>query len=457
MVGQIRPTKGVQTLLGDPKKAILKLSAPMMLGMLMQALYNVADGFWVAGLGTNELAAIGLFFPFFIILISLGTGIGIGGGSAISRRIGKKNKKEADNSAVQTIIIGFIITALITFPIYPFLENIFIAIGESKEVGALASDYAKIIFCGSILIIFFQIFNAILRGEGDANRSMYAIVIGALLNIALDPLFIYYFDMGVIGAAWATVISYFVSTVIITYWLFVKKNTFIELNFKKYKFDKKINLEILEVGIPSALAQISMSLTMLALNIIIAKVGGTDGIAIFTSGWRIVMLGTIPLVGMATGVTAVTGAAFGAQNKNKLKTAFFYAIKIGFILELFVGLSIFIFANQIAYLFTYSEGSEKIYDDLVTFLKITAFLYPTIPFGMLTSSMFRGVGKGRRSLTVTIFRTIILQIPVAYLFAIVLNLGLEGAWYGILTGNFFAVIFTFLWGKHTVETIIPNE
>ena len=92
--------------------------------------------------------------------------------------------------------------------------------------------------------------------------------------------------------------------------------------------DKKINLEILEVGIPSSLSQISMSLTMVVLNVIIAKVGGTDGIAIFTSGWRIVMLGTIPLVGMATGVTAVTGAAFGARNKNKLKTAFFYAIKI---------------------------------------------------------------------------------------------------------------------------------
>ncbi|HMA77067.1 MAG TPA: MATE family efflux transporter, partial [Candidatus Krumholzibacteriaceae bacterium] len=109
-----RTTKGIETLLGDPKKAILKLSTPMILGMFFQAIYNIADGIWVAGLGADQLAAVGLFFPFFMVIISLGAGIGIGGGSAASRRIGKGDKSGADNTAIHTFLIGGGISLIIS-------------------------------------------------------------------------------------------------------------------------------------------------------------------------------------------------------------------------------------------------------------------------------------------------------------------------------------------------------
>jgi len=449
--------KEVQILLGDPKKAIIKMALPMMIGMFVHALYNLADGFWVAGLGADELAAVGLFFPFFMLILAIGGGIGIGGSSAISRRIGEKNKREADNTAVHTLIIGVGIAFILGIGVLPFLDRIFIFISGSQSVGKMTADYARILFGGSTIMIFSHLVNAILRGEGDAKRAMYVMMAGSFLNIILDPVFIFWLDMGVAGAAWATIISISLSSSILFYWLFFKKDTYLDITFKKFKFDKKIIQEILSVGIPSSLAQISMSISMIFLNSVILIAGGTNGIAVFTSGWRIIMMGTIPLLGLASGVTTVTAATFGAKEHEKLKTAFFYSIKFGLLIEGIIGLIVFLFADQFASLFTYSEGAKPILNDLRLFLRINSLIFPIVPFGMLTSAMFRGIKRGNASLMVTIIRTILLQIPLAYLFGVILDMGLLGVWIGIILGNMVAVIITFFWGKHAIENVKFSE
>ncbi|MGD9347425.1 MAG: MATE family efflux transporter [Candidatus Aminicenantes bacterium] len=449
-------TKGVKILLGDPKKAILKLSAPMMLAMLLQALYNIADGIWVAGLGADQLAAVGLFFPFFIIIIALGAGIGVGGSSAISRRIGEGNKKVAENTAAHTILFAIGVAIVISIAALPFTGSLFRSLSGNGEVGRMAADYARILFAGAPILVFSHIAGAILRGEGAAKQAMYGLAVGSCLNIVLDPLFIYGFKLGVLGAAWATLISIAISAGLFSYWLFIQKKIYLRIKFTGFKPDMGILREILSVGFPSSLAQLSMSAAMIMLNIVVIQAGGTDGVAVFTSGWRIVMLGTIPLLGMATGVVAVTGAAFGAKNKEKLRTAYLYAVKIGILIELSVGILVAIFAGPISYIFSYSEGSSRIQAELTLFLRIVAILYPTVPLGMLTSAMFRGIGKGTRSLIVTILRTIILQVPISYLLGITFGLGLNGVWIGIVTANLIAVSITFSWGKYTVEHVIDS-
>jgi len=449
-------TQGVKNLLGDPKKAILKLSVPMMIGMFVQAIYNIADGVWVAGLGADQLAAVGLFFPFFFIIIALGAGIGIGGSSAISRRIGERNKKDADNTAIHTILIGIIIGLVTSLPLLPFLENIFISFSGNRKVGIMAADYARVLFGGAVIIIFSNVANAILRGEGDAKRAMYALVLGSGLNIVLDPIYIYTLNMGVVGAAWATLTSLTVSSALFLYWLFVKRDTYVDITLKNFQFNKKILKEILGVGIPASAAQLSMSISMVSLNIIVIWAGGTDGVAVFTSGWRIVMLGAIPLMGMAAAATSVTGAAFGAKDKEKLNTAYLYVIKIGILIELGIAILVALFAPRVAYIFTYSEGATRILNDLINFLRWSALIYPTIPLGMLTSAMFQGIGKGKRALVVTILRTIILQAPVAYLLGILLGFGLTGVWLGIVIGNIIAASVAFMWGKITIAGIFED-
>lgn len=444
-------TRGVKDLLGEPKRAVLKLSLPMMLAMLVQSIYQLVDGFWVAGLGADELAAVGLFFPFFIIILSLGAGLGVGGSSALSRRIGECNKEDANSTASHTVILGIIIGIVFGLPVIPFLDSLFLGMGGSANVASMAADYGAILFGGAVFLIFSNVANAILRGEGDANRAMYGLVIGAVLNIFLDPLFIYVFGMGVTGAAVATLLSMMISAGIFTYWLFLRGNTYVDVRIRGFRFRKEIIKDIFRVGIPSSIAQLSMAFSMVFLNIIIIAVGGTDGVAVFTSGWRIVMVGIIPLVGLATGTTAVVGASYGAGDREKLNTAYLYSVKIGMLVELLVAATVFLFAPQLSLIFAYSEGASRIFGDLIEFLRISAVFYPFVPLGMLTGALFQGIGRGTRSLAVTILRTFVLLLPAVYFMGITLGMGLTGVWLGIVIGNSAATLVSFCWGRLTVR------
>jgi putative MATE family efflux protein len=440
-------TEGVKTLLGEPKKAIIKLSGPMVIAMLAQTAYNLADGIWVAGLGSNALAAVGLFFPFIMLLIGLSSGLGVGGSAAISRRIGEQNKEGADNTAIHTILIGMGVGLAISLPFIPFLDSIFSSMGASGEATTMAAEYARILFFGAVFIFFANIGNAILRGEGDTKRAMYALVFSSVLNIVLDPIFIYTLDLGIAGAAWATLISMILAAALFFYWMFVTRDTFVNLQRRDFQPDRAIMREILGVGIPSSVAMLSMSFSVFLLNLIILQIEGNDGVAVFTTGWRIVSFGTLPLLGIATGVTAVTAAAYGAHNPDKLEIAFMYAIKIGIIVELAVATIVFVFAPQITAVFTYSEDAQILADDIILFLRYTAVFYPSVPLGMLTSALFRGINKGMNALIVTIIRAVILQVSIAYILGITVGYGLEGVWLGIVTGNLLAgIAVTFPWG-----------
>ena len=198
-----KETTGVKILQGDPKKAIVKLSIPMIIAMSVQTIYSLVDTYWVSGLGADALAAMGFVFPFFFISMALSNGIGIGGGAAISRMIGAKDKTGADNVAVHTIIIMTLLSILFTIPFYIFAPQLFALAGAGKTIG-LSVAYARVIFLGSIVIFFSNVANAILRSEGDSKRAMQAMVVGGVLNIILDPIFIYTLKMGIAGAAWAT-------------------------------------------------------------------------------------------------------------------------------------------------------------------------------------------------------------------------------------------------------------
>ncbi len=445
--------KNVKLLMGDPKKAIIRLSIPMIIGSMVQTLYNVVDGIWVSGVGANSLAAVGLFMPFMMILSALAMGMGVGGSSAISRAIGARNRERAGNVAEHTLIFGVLIGTLIGFSFLPFIHSIFLRMGAGAETAYLAASYGRVILLGTPLIFLSNLGNAILRGEGDTKRAMYAMTASALLNMVLDPVFIYTLHMGVVGAAVATVISIAFSAGVLMYWILFKRDTYVQLKLRYFRPRWNILKEILGVGVPSSVAQISMSLTMIILNTIVLMAGGDYGMAVFAGGWRIVMIGIVPLMGLATSVTSVTGAAYGARDAKKLKNAYLYGVKIGTLIGLGTGALIGIFAPQLTYLFTYSESSSYLAPGIVEFLHYVVFYFPAVASGMLTSSMFRGIGKGMYSLELTIMRTLGMQVLFTYFTGIFLGLGLPGIWLGIVIANITASIIAILWGTCTVRKI----
>lgn len=450
-----KQTEGVKTLLGDPRRAILKLALPMIAAMLIQTLYNLVDAFWVAGLGADALAAIGFVFPFFFFAMALSNGLGIGVGSALSRRIGSGDKTGADNVAVHTIILMVLLTIAYSVPLVIFAEELFRLIGAGSTL-ALAVSYGQIVFAGSLFLFFTNIANAILRGEGDARRAMYAMALGAGLNIILDPVFIYTFGLGIAGAAWATVISLALTSFVMLNWLLLKKDTYVDFSFREFTADRGILRDIFGVGLPSAAMQLSMSLTMLVLTVIIVQVGGTDGVAVYSTGWRVASIAILPAIGIATAVVPVSGAAFGAGLYRKISTAHLYAIKIGVALETVIALGTFGFAPQIAAVFTQAETAAHLAPDLTVFLRIICLFYPALSFGMLSSAIFQGTGKGMNALLVTLLRTIILTPLLALLFAFVLHGGLVGVWWGLVAANILGTLVTFVWVRHYIRGLLET-
>jgi len=446
------PTKGVELLRGDPKKAVIKLALPMIAAMSVQTIYNLVDALWVSGLGPDALSAVGFFFPFFFMIMSLAAGIGIGSSSAISRAIGAHNKEEADAVAIHTIFIMFIMAASLTIPFLIFARPIFLAIGAGNTINDTMA-YSNIMFSGSIIIFFASIGTAMLRGEGDATRAMWAMMVGAILNIILDPFFIYTLDYGVAGAAMATILGMSVTGIILSYWLFIKGNTYIDFRFKGFKWSKPILKSIFKVGLPASIQQMSMSITMLVMNIIVVGVAGTDGVAVYTTGWRITTIAILPMLAMATGVVSVTGAAFGAKEYEKLRVAFMFAARFGLILEAVLGAAIFLIAPNISHIFTQGEGGQRIYDDLVQFLRITWLFYPAAALGISASATFQGTGKGTYSLIATLVRTVAMTPPLAFILAYWLDMGLAGVWWGLVIANLIGSMISFIWARYYIGCI----
>ncbi len=429
---------------GDPKRAIRKLSWPIMVSMLVTFAYNLADTIWVAGLGTDSLAALGFFMPIFLIIIGLGNGIGAGANSLIARSIGAKNKKKADNTAIHGLIITLVISIIAPIILIFFLNDILILMGAAS-VASLTAEYARIILAGLIVLLFSSVGASILRSEGDVNRAMNVMIITAVLNIVIDPIFIYILNLGLAGAAYATLLSSFISSFIIFYWLIIKKDTYLTLSKERFSFDFGIIKEIISIAIPATSEIIIFSIVSLVINFMLSYITGPLGVAVYTAGWRIVNLAMIPHMGLGTATLTVIGAAYGARKFKKLITTYNYSVKLGLSISIVTSIIIFVFAPQIAMIFSYSE--TNLIPSIVEFLRILCVFCIALPLGIISSSTFQGLGKAFISLTLTIQRALVFEIIFMYLFAFVWNMGVIGIWWGLSLGGLVGYLVSYIYTK----------
>ena len=230
------------------------------------------------------------------------------------------------------------------------------------------------------------------------RRATIAIAVTAIMNIVLDPIFIYVLNLGIAGAAWATVISASLSCIVMSYWIWGKKDLYLDLSPKNFSYSSKIMLDTLQVAIPSTLENIVFSALAIIINSMLVMAAGTTAVAVYTASMRIVQLCMIPLIGLGTAVLTVAGVAYGAHNYENLKTAHSYSIKIGFIISIVLGAIMYIFAPQIATMFAYTSASSALAPEIAKALSVLTLFVLAIPHGMMSSMMFQGVGKGTYSL-----------------------------------------------------------
>ncbi len=439
-------TRGVHILTGDPKKAIIELAWPMIIAMILLSIYQVVDAVWVAGLGPEELAAVGFVVPVFMVLIGLGIGLGAGVTSAVARRIGAGDRAGADNVAVHAVLLSIVISAVLTLPLVFLAEPIFLLLGAGAVAG-LAAEYGAIVFGGAIFVLFTNIAYAILRGEGDTRRTMYAMGLSSVLNMILDPLLIYQAGLGIAGAAYATVISIASVSALLLYWFFIRRDTYVTLSPAEFAYDRDAVADILKVGFPASLEFLMMAMVTMILNAILVTVSGTDAVAVYTSGWRVVMFAIIPIIGLGTAVVSVGGAAYGARRFERMETVHGFAIMLGMGIGIATSATTWLLAPAIAVLFTYSPESAHLAAPLVAFLRTMCFFYPFVPPGAISSSIFQGAGKGFTSLLLNVLRSFLLIAVFAYLLALVFGWGAEGVWWGIVLGDIIGSIASYGWAR----------
>lgn len=424
----------IEMITGDPKKAINTLSLPIIASMFLIFANNIIDSIWVAGLGAEPLAALGYITPLFMILVGFGNGIGAGGNSLISRFIGAEDRHSANNAAIHNLILSFIVSIFISSIFLLFMEPLLLMMGASSVID-YATQYGFIIFSLSFAILVPPIVGGAFRAEGDIKRATIPMALAAIINMILDPIFIYTFNMGIAGAAWATALGPFISLLLMFYWIFVKKDTYLSYSFKDFKNDFAMYKNILVVGIPASLEQLVLSVLTIFINYMLTIISGSVAVAVYTAGWRIINIGMLPAIGVGTAAISVAGVAFGAKKYENLRITARYAVKVAFIASIIVCILLIVFSNQIAYIFSYSENSSNLAPLIADFLQIMSLFILYVPFGASAGNVFQGVGKGTISFILTTFREFILVLIFAYLLGFVFNMGEFGVYCGMLLGG----------------------
>lgn len=448
--------KNVELVLGDHKRAIRTLAWPMILSMFIMNAYNLIDGIWVAGLGAGALAAVGFVTPMFNIIGGIANGLGAGTTSLIARYIGAKDKENADFSAAQAIVISIIASVIISIFLLVFQRDILLILG-AKDVIGLSMEYSTVIFVFIFLFVISSVGSGILRAEGDVKRAMYAMILSAVVNIVLDPIFIYVFGWGVAGAAWATIVSAAGATLLIMYWILIKRDTFITLKRSYFKFKWKLIKQILDVGIPSSFEMVCVAITIGIFNAVLMMVGGVNYVAAYTAGMRFIIFAMVPATGISTATVTVAGAAYGSRNYLKLKKSFNYSVFLAFIVAILVSVLIFIYAEQIALLFSYSPETAHLTPLIADFLRIMTVFLLAQPFGIIPSSAFQAMGKGFTALALTIIRENFASLFFAFLFVFFLMFGPYGVWWGKAIGKVVGGLIGLIYIEYYMNRLIKTS
>ena len=445
--------KNVELMRGEPEKAVKKLAIPIMISMVLTALYNIVDGIWVAGLGPTAIAGIGFVTPIFMVLNGASVGLGNGATSSISRFIGAKNHEKATESATHSLFIFLIASVILTIIFMIIQEPLLVSYGAAGQTLNEATAYATPLFLGLIAFMFSNGCSGILRGEGDMKRAMYVVVITVILNASLDPIFIYTLGLGSAGASLATIVSSAIAAIVMLYWILIKKDTYINVSLKGFKFNSKLTKDILKVGIPSALDMLIMAIAMSIYLIVISMVGGDYGIATFTSGQRLYLFAIMPLSAIGSAVIAVSGSAFGAKNGDYLSRTHKYGAKFAFALGTLITLILVIFATPLATLFAYTPETANLVPGIALYLQVACPTLIVTGIGIASSFFYQGIGKGTYSLMFTILREIIFVVPLIYLFVFVFNMDLVGIWLGLCIGRAIASVLNYAFARYEIRRI----
>ena len=417
-------------------KALLAMGIPTMIGMLVNAFYNLVDAYFVGGLGESQMGAISVVYPLGQVVVGLGLLFGNGAASYISRLLGRGDKENADKVASTALYSSVSVGAVIIIISMVFLHPILKLLGATDSILPYAATYAGIYIVSCIFNVFNVTMNNIVTSEGAAKTTMCALLTGAVLNIALDPLFIYVFDLGVAGAAIATAISQVVSTCVYLTYIFRKKSVF-HFRVKDCTYTKETMSEIFKIGIPTLVFQILTSVSISLINNAAGDYGDSAiaGMGVVT---RLISMGSLSVFGFIKGFQPIAGYSYGAKKFDRLREAIKTSILWSTVFCVIFGVILALFPTAIVSQFT--KGDAEMIRIGAASLRANGISIMLFGFYTVYSSLFLALGKGREGFILGACRQGICFIPVILLLPIVW--GLNGIMYAQPIADVLSAVIT---------------
>ena len=407
---------------------------------------------FIGRLGGDAIAAVAFNMPLFFLVLGLSFGVGSGVTASIARFIGAKDKVNADNTAEHAVALGLIISTILTTLGLIYGEDLLQRLGATKSVLPLSWDYLKVSLIGLPFMVFSTFFRSILSGEGDMKLPMAVAGLGTILNIILDPIFIFTLGYGVGGAAMASAISQLIVFLIFVYMLFLKEHAYIRFRMRDFSPSIFIIKDIIRVGLPASMSMIIMAFGQLVFNRILVRFS-TDAVAAYQIGGRMDMVIFLPIMAIASALTTLVGMFFGAKEIEKIKFIAKYGIIRSMMVTGVLSIILYIFAPLFVKNFTLDVGIQSI---AVTYLRFICLIYPLIAIGMTVGRILQGLGKGLPILVITSIRILVLSAPLALYFITVLNKPIEWVWYAMIISTIVSVAISLIWLKSAFKDLVRD-
>ncbi len=416
-------------------KLLLAFAIPCVISMLINSVYNIVDQIFIGkGVGTLGNAATNVIFPLVIIFNALAGLIGNGAAANLSLKLGENDKKSAAKSIGQAISMSVIVSVLVSVIAYIFLPQLVYIFGCTDSVYNYAIDYGKIIILGAPFMLIYSALSNIIRADGSPKYSMIMLVIGAVINIILDPIFIFGFNMGVKGGAIATVIGQAVSFLIAI--IYIGKIKSVKLTKDDFKLDKNI-FRILSLGLSSFITQATILILFIFMNNIMTKLGantkfGADiPLSVYGVISKINSLYISTVLGISIGSQPIIGFNYGAGNELRVKETIKKVLIVNFIIGIIFNIIFVLFPKQIAGIFI--SSSDESYDLFMEFATLMCHSFLLVmalnALEMTTSIVIQSVGHVWKATAVSFIRQIILLIPISLILAFAFNKGIYGVLY----------------------------
>lgn len=419
---------------------LAQYSIPAVIAMLVNAIYNVVDRIFIGKLaGESALAGLTISFPVMMIIFAFASLIGAGGAALISIKLGEKDERGASHVFGNTISFGLIMTAIMLIVIFLSLNNLLTLFGASGEVLVHAATYLRIIIAGFIFQMLSFILSNTVRTEGQPILSMVAMVLSAVTNIILDYVFIGIFDMGVAGAAYATIAGQSAGLILLLIY-YLRGKSHLKLKLKDFIPDFKVIINIISIGFSTFISTMGTSVSMAILNISLSKYGGTAAITSMGAINSLYTFFIMPIMGITQGMQPIIGYNHGANNQRRVSKTLKLAMLVGIIFSTAVFLFLQLSPEFFISLFV-NKGSNTI-NVAVNGLRIYILMLPALSINLLGIAYYQATARGKASIILGVLRQFVFLIPVVLVLPGMI--GLNGVWLATPIADGLAIIVTVL-------------